>query len=239
VLTVPPAVPVRAYFRNQKAISHAISIRRVEFAMIDAGSLLLFMMASVVLIATPGPDMLLMIVRTLSGGPRDGVLVTLGLIGGIILHTCLVAFGLAALFEASSAAFNIVKWAGAAYLVWLGVQAVREPLAPLDVRAEARRYSAAELLQQGFLSNALNPKVALFFLTFLPQFADGKQAPVILQLLLLGGLFGAMGLASYVALSFALGQARGLLVGGVRRILTRLSGGLMIALGVRLAFTER
>ncbi len=207
--------------------------------MIDAQSLALFMLASAALIATPGPDMLLMMVRSLGGGPRDGVLVTAGLIGGVVFHTVLVAFGLAALFAASALAFNAVKWAGAAYLVWLGLQALRAPLLPLQVQAQTQRFGALELLRQGFLSNALNPKVALFFFTFLPQFADGRQAPVAAQILLLGGVFAAMGFATYGVASFVVGRARGLLAAGARRALTRLSGGLMIALGVRLAVAER
>lgn len=207
--------------------------------MIDAQSLALFMLASAALIATPGPDMLLMMVRSLGGGPRDGVLVTAGLIGGVVFHTVLVAFGLAALFAASALAFNAVKWAGAAYLVWLGLQALRAPLLPLQVQAQTQRFGALELLRQGFLSNALNPKVALFFFTFLPQFADGRQAPVAAQILLLGGVFAAMGFATYGVASFVVGRARGLLAAGARRALTRVSGGLMIALGVRLAVAER
>ncbi len=207
--------------------------------MIDAQSLALFMLASAALIATPGPDMLLMMVRSLGGGPRDGVLVTAGLIGGVVFHTVLVAFGLAALFAASALAFNAVKWAGAAYLVWLGLQALRAPLVPLQVQAQTQRFGALELLRQGFLSNALNPKVALFFFTFLPQFADGRQAPVAAQILLLGGVLAAMGFATYGVASFVVGRARGLLAAGARRALTRVSGGLMIALGVRLAVAER
>jgi threonine/homoserine/homoserine lactone efflux protein len=206
---------------------------------IDPHSLALFVLASAVLIATPGPDMLLMTVRSLGGGPHDGVLVTVGLIGGVILHTCTVAFGLAALLAASPLAFTIVKWIGALYLVWLGWRALREPIAPLEARAEPRRYHARELLAQGFLSNALNPKVALFFFTFLPQFADGERAPLAAQIGMLGLLFAAMGFAAYAALSFAVGRARGFLASGARRVVTRISGGIMIALGLRLAVSER
>lgn len=207
--------------------------------MIDPQPLALFVLASAALIATPGPDMLLMAVRSLGGGPRDGVLVTAGLIGGVVLHTCIVAFGLAALLAASALAFSAVKWIGSAYLVWLGIQALREPIGPLELDGDGRPYGAGELLRQGFLSNALNPKVALFFFTFLPQFADGKRAPVGVQILMLGLIFAAMGFASYAAASFAVGRARGFLGSGARRVMTRVSGGIMIALGLRLAAAER
>jgi len=206
---------------------------------IDAQSVALFVVASVALIAAPGPDMLLMAVRSLGGGPRDGVLVTAGLVSGVLFHTGIVAFGLAALLAASPLAFAVVKWIGAAYLVWLGVRALREPILPLDLSAAPRRYRARELLGQGFLSNALNPKVALFFFTFLPQFADGERAPVATQIVVLGLLFAAMGFSSYAALSFVVGRARGFLATGARRVFTRVSGGVMIALGVRLAIAER
>ncbi|HEU0199102.1 MAG TPA: LysE family translocator [Burkholderiaceae bacterium] len=207
--------------------------------MFDPHSLALFALASVALIATPGPDMVLMIVRSLGGGPRDGVLVTAGLVGGIVFHTCIVAFGLAALLAASAVAFTVVKWIGAGYLVYLGLRALRQPVAPFEAEKDARCYRAAELLMQGFLSNALNPKVALFFFTFLPQFADGRRAPLVLQLLLLGSLFAVMGFTSYAVLSFAVGRARTLLATGARRVLTRTSGVIMVALGARLALTER
>ena len=207
--------------------------------MLETSSLALFVVASVALIAAPGPDMLLMTVRSLGGGPRDGVIVTAGLVSGVLFHTGIVAFGLAALLAASPLAFTVVKWIGAGYLVWLGVKALREPILPLELAAAPRRYRARELLAQGFLSNALNPKVALFFFTFLPQFADAGRGPVWAQIVLLGLLFALMGFTSYAALSFAVGRARGFLGTGARRVFTRVSGGVMIALGLRLAVAER
>ncbi|KPK05515.1 MAG: hypothetical protein AMJ64_11485 [Betaproteobacteria bacterium SG8_39] len=207
--------------------------------MIEPQTLALFVAASVVLIVTPGPDMLLVIARSLAGGPRDGVLVATGLVGGLLLHTAVVALGLAALLAASAVAFNVVKWAGAAYLVWLGVQIVRHAGDRASLEASRRRYRARALLAQGFLSAALNPKLALFFLAFLPQFADGRAAPVAAQLALLGTLFTLMGCGSYAALSFVVGRARGFLASRARTLLERIAGGLLILLALRLALTER
>jgi len=201
--------------------------------------LFLFVAAAVVLIVTPGPDMLLVIARSLAGGPRDGVLVAAGLMGGLLLHTTIVALGLAALLAASALAFNLVKWAGAAYLAWLGLQIVRHAGARAALDAQARSYRARELLVQGFLSAALNPKLALFFLAFLPQFADGRAAPVALQLALLGVLFTLMGCGSYAALSFVVGRARVFLASKARRFLERAAGTLLILVALRLALTER
>ena len=207
--------------------------------MIDAQTLALFVAASVVLIVTPGPDMLLVIARSLSGGPRDGVLVAAGLVGGLLLHTAIVALGLAALLATSALAFNVVKWAGALYLAWLGVQMLRAPGGGETLAAETRRFSARELLALGFLSAALNPKLALFFLAFLPQFADGRAAPVALQLAALGVLFTLMGCGSYAMLSFVVGRARRFLASRARRVLDRVAGGLLILLALRLGLAER
>jgi len=206
---------------------------------IEPHSFVLFVAASVVLIVTPGPDMLLVIARSLAGGPRDGVLVAAGLMGGLLLHTTIVALGLAALLAASAVAFNLVKWAGAAYLAWLGLQIVRHAGDATALEAPRRRYRARALVTQGFLSAALNPKLALFFLAFLPQFADGRAAPVAQQLALLGALFTLMGCGSYAALSFVVGRARGFLASKARRILERAAGTLLILVALRLALTER
>lgn len=201
--------------------------------------LVLFVAASVVLIITPGPDMLLVIARSLAGGPRDGVLVAAGLMGGLLLHTMIVSLGLTALLAASAVAFNVVKWAGAAYLAWLGLQIVRHAGDAASLEAAQRRYTTRALLTQGFLSAALNPKLALFFLAFLPQFADGRGAPVAQQLALLGVLFTLMGCGSYAALSFVVGRARGFLASKARRILERAAGALLILVALRLALAER
>jgi threonine/homoserine/homoserine lactone efflux protein len=206
---------------------------------IEPQAFVLFIAASVVLIVTPGPDMLLVIARSLAGGPRDGVLVAAGLVGGLLLHTAVVALGLAALLAASAVAFTVVKWAGAAYLVWLGAQIIRHAGDRATLEAPRRRYPARTLLAQGFLSAALNPKLALFFLAFLPQFADGRAAPLPLQLALLGTLFTLMGCGSYAALSFVVGRARGFLASRARTLLERIAGGLLILLALRLALTER
>lgn len=207
--------------------------------MIEPQTLALFVAASVVLIVTPGPDMLLVIARSLAGGPRDGVLVAAGLVGGLLLHTAVVALGLAALLAASALAFTLIKWAGAAYLAWLGVQILRHAGDAAALEAPRLEYRARELITQGFLSAALNPKLALFFLAFLPQFADGRAAPVALQLALLGALFTLMGCGSYAALSFVVGRARRFLVSRARAQLERAAGVLLILLALRLALAER
>ncbi len=207
--------------------------------MIEPAAFALFLLASLALVWTPGPDMALVIARALGGGARDGVLVTAGLIFGIAMHATLVAIGLAALFAASMLAFSVMKYLGAAYLIWLGVQALRARAASLDEGATSRHYSARALVAQGFLSSALNPKLALFFLAFLPQFADGQRAPLGMQIALLGAAFAALGFSNYALLALLVGRSRRLFATAWRTAMTRISGAVMIAAGARLAFAER
>jgi threonine/homoserine/homoserine lactone efflux protein len=174
--------------------------------------LLLFSLTVLVLNATPGVDLLFTLTRTLQHGARAGVAAVLGINAGCVVHTLAAAFGLAALLAASAAAFSIVKWAGAAYLAWLAWgmlrTAWRGPAAPLlPVGATAvvtveRDLNGAmppafgTIFRQGLLTNALNPKVALFFLALLPQFIAPDAAHKELAFLFLGGWFIVQGGAS-------------------------------------------
>ena len=207
--------------------------------MFEPAGFALFLLAALALVWTPGPDMALLFARTLGGGARDGLLALTGMIVGIMLHTTLVAVGLAALFAASVLAFSVVQYVGAAYLIWLGVQALRARAVSLDEGAPSRRYSARALLAQGFLSNALNPKVALFFLAFLPQFADGQRAPLGIQIAVLGATFAALGFSNYALLALLVARSRRLFTPAWRTAMTRISGAVMIAAGARLALADR
>src|SRR5947209_4624879 len=146
-----------------------------------------FLLASFLLWITPGPDTMYILARSISQGIRAGVLSALGIGCGILLHTTLAAFGLSALLAASATAFHVVKLAGAAYLIYLGVQALRGSgaLATPEIAAA----SPWRIVRQGILTNALNPKVAIFFLAFLPQFVDPAAGFGPIPFLLLGGLF--------------------------------------------------
>src|SRR5262245_16156069 len=137
--------------------------------MIDAASLALFMTATLALNLAPGPDMLYVSTRSLAQGRRAGVISALGIAAGAVVHTVAIASGLAALLRAVPVAYEIVRWAGAVYLVWLGIQALRSKGGPL-AGVPIDRASEWAILRQGMITNLLNPKVALFFLAFLPQF---------------------------------------------------------------------
>jgi threonine/homoserine/homoserine lactone efflux protein len=206
--------------------------------------LALFAGAALLLNLTPGPDMLFVAGTGAARGRRAGMMAALGVGAGCLLHTLLAALGLTALLAASELAFESVKWAGAAYLVWTGVSMLRaRPAAALpSVAAAAPERRSA--LWQGALTNALNPKVALFFLAFLPQFIDADAPGQVLALLVLGTLFNLGGTA--VNLAVALGSS-GLAAGWAARRgsgrtgawLQRAAGALFVGLGVKLALSSR
>jgi threonine/homoserine/homoserine lactone efflux protein len=206
----------------------------------DAHALLLFAGAGLLLNVTPGPDLLYILGRSVSQGRQAGLLSALGIGAGCLFHVTAAALGVSALVLAVPVAYDVVRWAGALYLVWLGVKALRSQGTALEVQAMAAT-SPRRIFVQGVITNALNPKVALFFLAFLPQFADPTRGPLAPQLLLLGAIFTVNG--TLVCLVFALFAAR---LGewlktryGVTKLLDRATGGLFIALGLRLALLDR
>ena len=206
----------------------------------DSHSLLLFVGAGLLLNLTPGPDLLYILGRSMSQGRSAGVISAIGIGAGCVVHVLGAALGLSALLLALPRAYDVVRLAGAAYLVVLGVKALRSTAGTLEVKALAP-LSPRRIFLQGALTNVLNPKVALFFLAFLPQFADPARGPLAPQLLLLGAIFAVNGTLFCVA--FALFASR---LGawlrrrnGVSRLLERMTGGLFVALGLRLALLDR
>ena len=158
----------------------------------DAHSLVLFALATAVLNATPGVDLLLTVSRTLQGGARAGVVAALGINAGCVVHALAAAFGLAALLALSGSAFTVLRWAGAAYLLWLAWQMARsawrgEPASAAAGAAPARSLWAE--FRTGVITNLLNPKVALFFLAFVPPFIPADAPDKTRAFLLLGAWF--------------------------------------------------
>lgn len=205
----------------------------------DFPSLLLFMTATLALNLAPGPDMLYVTTRSLAQGPRAGVISALGIACGSIVHTLLIAFGFAALLRAVPLAYDVVRYAGAAYLVWLGIQALRSKASALRGR-ELPRASEWAILRQGMITNLLNPKVALFFVAFLPQFTSPDRGPVALQIIVLGCLFNLSGTIVNVLVAWLAGSTRRWLQGErVDRVFRWLTASVFIGLGLRLALPER
>lgn len=210
----------------------------------DAHSLLLFVAAGLLLNLTPGPDVLYIVSRSLRSGTRVGIVAGFGITAGCFVHITAAALGVSALMAASSTAFGVLKWVGAAYLLWVGVRMLLSRPSkdePVLAAAEASGpVSLKSVFLGGFWTNALNPKVALFFLAFVPQFiapgADNKP----LAFFLLGVLFNFN--AIFVNLAWALlagWTARR--VGAVQRgmhWLQRGAGALFIAFGLRLALSD-
>lgn len=198
-----------------------------------------FATAVLVLNATPGVDFLLTVSRTLQGGARAGVAAALGINAGCVVHALAAAFGLAALLALAPAAFQAIQWLGAAYLIWLGLGMLRQcwrggvSTAATQTAAPARTWAAD--FRVGLLTNVLNPKVAFFFLAFLPQFVPAHSPNKTLSFLLLGGWFvlqGFLFLMLLVALASRLARLGA--SGRVRQALNALGGLLFIALALRL-----
>lgn len=209
--------------------------------MLGTQDLPLFIVTAFVLYATPGVDMLFTVSRTLQYGWRAGIAAALGIIAGCVVHTVAAALGLAALLAASAFAFAAIRWLGAAYLLWLAwgmLRASMRDAQPAHVLAPPA--SSRQVFAQGFLTNVLNPKVALFFLALLPQFisADAPDKPA--AFLFLGAVFvagGALFLFALVALAHRL---RTFGAGRVtRRVLNAVGGALFAALAARLVQAER
>jgi threonine/homoserine/homoserine lactone efflux protein len=210
----------------------------------DAQHLLLFVLAGWLLNLTPGPDVLCIVTHAVRGGVRAGVAAAGGVLCGCLVHVIAATLGVAALLAASAPAFGLLKWAGAAYLAWTGVRMLRSAppstlasALPAPTPAASTRRAA---FARGFLTNVLNPKVALFFLAFLPQFI-APGAPDATRVFLQLGLIFTVGslpvcLLWAVAASW-LARRAGAGLRGMHR-LERAAGLMFIGFGVRLALTD-
>jgi RhtB (resistance to homoserine/threonine) family protein len=210
----------------------------------DAQHLLLFIAAGLLLNLTPGPDVLYIISNALRSGVRAGVVAGLGITAGCFVHVFAAALGVSALMAASASAFTALKWAGAAYLLWMGVKLVRAKASGPMVGSPVanppyEEKTLAAIFRGGFLTNVLNPKVAIFFLAFVPQFIAPETPDKALAFILLGTLFNINSIPINSGWAWAAGwMAR---AGAVRRgmhWLDRAAGAMFIAFGLKLAFTD-
>jgi threonine/homoserine/homoserine lactone efflux protein len=203
----------------------------------DYSSLLLFVSAALVLLAIPGPAVLHVTSRSIGQGRAAGFVSALGIGVGTLVHVAAAAVGLSALLVSSATAFGAVKYLGAAYLIYLGVQKLRTKES-FDLSQEAPRTRLSRIFGQGIIVNILNPKTALFFFAFLPQFVDASRGAVALQILFLGTLFAVMGITSDTLWALFAGTVAQHLKGHARWLNTQryVSGGMLISLGVATAF---
>ncbi len=204
----------------------------------------LFVLAALLLAVTPGPDMALIIARSTRYGVRGGVAATLGVGAGAFVHILAAAIGISAMIVASATAFTLLKWVGAAYLVYMGaMMLVQRPAAPAaapDGVASETPLSLEQVFLQGALTNILNPKVAIFFLAFLPQFVDPDAPSKFQAFLMLGLLMNLIGTAWNLVIAwFAARLVETHAMSRTKLWLERTIGLFFVGIGVRLAFVER
>ena len=209
-------------------------------------TLVAFFGVSVLLALTPGPDNIFVLLQSAQRGWRAGMCVVLGLCLGLVGHTAAVALGLAAVFAASSMAFTVLKVVGAAYLVWLAWGALRAPASvheapPGGAAAAGGNGGALRMVGRGVVMNLTNPKVLVFFLAFLPQFADPAQGGMARQIMLLGLVFMLATLLVFGAIACFSGAFGALLQRSARaqRLLNRVAGLVFLGLALRLATAQR
>ena len=209
-------------------------------AMPSAEMVLVFMAAALALNLTPGPDMLYVTARSISDGRAAGVLSAFGIAAGTLVHITALALGLAALLAAVPLAYDVVRIAGAIYLVVIGLQLIFRPRSTSDI-ASLPRSRLRVVFAQAVVTNVLNPKVALFFLAFLPQFVDPAAGPPVPQIVFLGLVFNIQGTLVNIGVALLASRTTHWLRSSERSvaILQRVTGALFVALGARLAASSR
>lgn len=210
--------------------------------MFGTHSLPLFVISCILLNLSPGQDTMYIIGRSLAQGRKAGVLSVIGVMTGVLVHTLLAAFGLSAVLASSAMAFSVVKYAGAVYLIWIGVGYLRSPNhgAGTHKVGPKANLQPGGIFRQGVLTNVLNPKVSLFFLSFLPQFVDPGAQLVFIPFLLLGMIFFTTGSIWCLVLVYGTTWVTGRLLcrpsmGG---ILKKATGALFVGLGIKLAISR-
>jgi len=199
----------------------------------------LFIGATLLLAITPGQDFIYVMIRSASQGVRVGFIAVLGLMIGVTFHTLAAATGVAAILLTSSYAFNAIKFLGAAYLIYLGIQAFKQK-GKLEIKQKNSQVPDLKVLKEGILSSTLNPKLALFFMAFLPQFVSSNES-AFNQMLMLGLLFALLSLPILLGVALLSAKFGDLLTKNqsVSQSIGKVTGLVLIALGIRLGFIER
>ncbi|MFK7806047.1 MAG: LysE family translocator [Anaerolineae bacterium] len=206
--------------------------------MFETSALLIFITAALSLLIVPGPAVTFIIARTVEHGRMAGFVSELGILTASLIHTLLAAFGLSALLLQSAVAFSVVKYAGAAYLIFMGIQSLRSTPVAVDPK-NIEPASLPTIYRQGFVVNLFNPKGILFFFAFLPQFVAPEKGNPTVQIVVLGLIFVGLALISDSAYMFAAGAVRNALSGNLKiaRFQKNFAGVIYIVLGLSTAFT--
>lgn len=209
----------------------------------DHAAFFTFLIAALALNLAPGPDMLYVLGRSLGQGRKAGVVSALGIFAGCLVHIAAAALGLAALLRASAVAFNVIRYAGAAYLVYLGVRMLlsKDAHNALSSGNSLPPASLSRIFTQGIISDVLNPKVAMFFVAFLPQFVNPARGPVAFQVVVLGLILDVGGTLVNLGVAFFAGEIGNRLRQSTRaaRLQRWFTGSVFIGLGVRLGLARR
>jgi threonine/homoserine/homoserine lactone efflux protein len=201
----------------------------------------MFALTGLLLNLTPGNDMLYVIARSSGQGTKAGVISALGIGAGCIIHILAAVIGLSALIAQSATAFDIIKYVGAAYLVYLGVKSLLSKKYSIKIDQNLKQLSYKKIFWQGFITNVLNPKVALFFLAFLPQFINIHKGNTTLQILFLGTWFDFVGTIVNVLVALLFGKIGSWLSKSPTFIQwqERITGTILIALGIKVALSSK
>jgi threonine/homoserine/homoserine lactone efflux protein len=210
----------------------------MELVIPGAANLGLFLTGTLVLLLVPGPAVLYIFARSVEQGRFAGIVSIFGIHTATLVHVAAAALGLSAILASSALAFSIVKYAGAAYLIWLGLKKIFGRADTADAEIKVQRHGHARLFRDGFIVNLLNPKTALFFLAFLPQFVEVDRGHVAMQIAILGLLFTVLGFCTDSGYALVAGTAGNWLKQsrGFLKFERYVSGVLLIGLGVTAAF---
>ena len=201
-----------------------------------------FLIAITILTLTPGLDTAIVIKNTGRAGAKDGYATSLGICSGLFVHAVFSAIGVSAILLHSAQAFQVMKWIGAIYLIWLGINAIRSTLkgtTPLNVSAiEHKNFSVKRSLREGFLSNVLNPKTAIFYLAFLPQFINPEHSPLI-QSITMAGIHFLIAMIWQCTLATMVNSAKKLMKNSaIMSWMEGVTGSVLITLGIKLILEE-
>jgi len=209
--------------------------------LIELTQLLLFIAASFLLCLAPGPDNIYVLTQGMTKSKKAAIITTFGLCTGLIIHTSAAALGISVIFQTSQMAFNIVKYAGAAYLLYIAYQAFKYRNEPLDLSVQNSSSELKKLFFKGFIMNILNPKVSIFFLAFLPQFVNTQAGNVPIQMITLGIIFMIMTVIVFSSIGIAANLLSSKLQKnpGIVKVMNILTSTVLVALGIKLALSQR
>ena len=209
--------------------------------MIELTNLIMFIGASFLLCLAPGPDNIYVLTQGMTRSKKAAIVTTFGLCSGLIIHTSAAAFGISVIFQTSQVAFDIVKYVGAAYLLYIAYQAFKYRNEPLDLSVQNASSELKKLYVKGFIMNVLNPKVSIFFLAFLPQFVTPSNGNIPLQMITLGVVFMVMTIVVFSSIGVAgnLLSAKLLERPSIVKMMNILTSFVLGSLAVKLALSER